>query len=771
MEKGPAGVNGETLKAAKHGRQDQVTPDASMLEPLFGLGFEFLELHAPETTRETKAGKVVKLGKAPIHKRWTTAPAGTDADAREWLEGRRNVGVRLRACDLVIDVDPRNGGDIEALEKALKVQLRDLYPYVVTGSDGLHIYMAKPAGLRISGKLDGFPGIEFKTQGTQVVAPGSVHPDTGRRYEADILADFRTIAEAPGQLLGMLEVQDIVWPAEAGRHEPEELETMLSGLDVHSYADQDRWLELMMACHFATSGAGREEFVLWSIGDADYAHDEEVIRHRWDSLHLDKAGSVTERTLYKALHAAGKGELIPRASAADDFADVIGDADTGDLLVDGDAPKTERHFVDEMNDRYCGVLEGGKFRIFREFMDTTTFGTPRRLFARLTRADFLGFHEHDRVMASDGPGKSKAELWLKSPKRRTYEGLIMAPEGAPPGMLNLWKGWAVEAKPGDWSKTRALIYDVLASGDRVAGDYIVRWMAYLFQKPHLLPQVALVFRGGEGVGKGTLGRAIMDIVGTHGLTVSSTDQFAGRFDAHLRDCIFLFADEALWGGDKQAEGKLKQLITEPVKTYEAKGVDASSGRNLVHLMMASNNEWVAPAGPDARRFAVFDVSDARKQDRAYFGAINEELYQEGGLSAMLDDLLSMDLGNWRPYGNVPRTEGRSTQKLLSLDPMPRWWFKALEKGSALHVGLWDGAWDEPIVVKAGQDKDNVLESLQDTNPRRTFTKKALAQFLARVGVNVHAQDTKGNRIWLIPPLPDARKAFGDWLDEDLAWED
>lgn len=374
-------------------------------------------------------------------------------------------------------------------------------------------------------------------------------------------------------------------------------------------------------------------------------------------------------------------------------------------------------------------------------------------------------------MTPDGPGKSKAELWLKSPKRRTYEGLIMAPEGAPPGMLNLWKGWAVEAKPGDWSKTRALIYDVLASGDRVAGDYIVRWMAYLFQKPHLLPQVALVFRGGEGVGKGTLGRAIMDIVGTHGLTVSSTDQFAGRFDAHLRDCIFLFADEALWGGDKQAEGKLKQLITEPVKTYEAKGVDASSGRNLVHLMMASNNEWVAPAGPDARRFAVFDVSDARKQDRAYFGAINRELYREGGLSAMLHDLLSMDLGDWRPYGNVPRTEGRSTQKLLSLEPMPNWWHGILESGDPAAFFMSGDGWNEPIEVGAGRPKDYVLECLRAACPRRRITKDALGKFLAKVGVDVKAKDAKGNRIWLIPPLPDARRAFADWLDEDLTWED
>jgi hypothetical protein len=136
----------------------------------------------------------------------------------------------------------------------------------------------------------------------------------------------------------------------------------------------------------------------------------------------------------------------------------------------------ERHFVDEMNDRYCAVLEGSKFRIFRETFDTT-FGTPRRLFARLTRADFLGFHENDRVMTPDGPGKSKAELWLKAPKRCTYEGLIMAPEGAPAGMLNLWQGWAVTARPGDWSRTRGFMVDVLASGDSIAGDYVVRCMA------------------------------------------------------------------------------------------------------------------------------------------------------------------------------------------------------------------------------------------------------------------------------------------------------
>ena len=50
----------------------------------------------------------------------------------------------------------------------------DDYPRVLSGGGGQHIYMAKPSELRIVGKLSEFPGIEFKTKGTLLVAAGSV---------------------------------------------------------------------------------------------------------------------------------------------------------------------------------------------------------------------------------------------------------------------------------------------------------------------------------------------------------------------------------------------------------------------------------------------------------------------------------------------------------------------------------------------------------------------------------------------------------------------
>jgi hypothetical protein len=80
--------------------------------------------------------------------------------------------------------------------------------------------------------------------------------------------------------------------------------------------------------------------------------------------------------------------------------------------------------------------------------------------------------------------------------------------------------------------------------------------------------------------------------------------------------VLLFGDEAFYAGDKKHESILKMLITEEMITIEAKGVDAEVSGNCIHLMMASNESWVVPAGMDDRRFFVLDVGDGAKNDGA-----------------------------------------------------------------------------------------------------------------------------------------------------------
>lgn len=467
-------------------------------------------------------------------------------------------------------------------------------------------------------------------------------------------------------------------------------------------------------------------------------------------------------------------EKITREYLANREAGIAQDFDEFDPddLPEGLGPESSGNpmtrVVRGMNDRFCAVLDGGQFQVFMEEPDPIFEG--RTAWTRMSREAFRHYFE-DETLAQVGEKKriSKADLWLSSPHRRKYPGIVMDPQGLlhNKGKLNLWKGWAVEPVPGDWSMMRELIGEVLCDGDAASEEYVLRWIAYMLQKPWETPEVAIAFRGEEGTGKGTLGRALMRIAGQHGLTVSHRSQFAGRFNSHLRNCVFLFADEAVWPGDKEGEGVLKQLVTEPILSYEAKGRDITQGRNMVHMMMASNEEWIVPAGPEARRFFVSDVSDRRRQDHEFFTRLGQQM-DGGGLAGMAHDLLAMDLRGWRPSMEIPQTRALADQKLRSMKPAARFWFELLGSGElpvSFDAGGNEIDWRTGAVVLGPQEKDATVEAFDGFLRRNQLrseraTHRALVKEGKRlVGLTTGKREGGSERIWNLPALDDARNKF------------
>lgn len=187
----------------------------------------------------------------------------------------------------------------------------------------------------------------------------------------------------------------------------------------------------------------------------------------------------------------------------------------------------------------------------------------------MSKSDFRSAYENQLVERNDKL-MSRADLWLRSPHRRTYKGIIFDParELEHEGWLNMWKGWSVEPRPGNWSLLRELIRDVLTDGDAASFEYVLNWMAFMFQHPEKVAEVAVAFKGEKGTGKGTLGRTLAKLAGASGLHIANPSQLVGRFNSHLQNCILLFADEAFWAGDKAGESVLKALVTEPTLIYE-----------------------------------------------------------------------------------------------------------------------------------------------------------------------------------------------------------
>ncbi|OKH66252.1 hypothetical protein EB74_04665 [Mycobacterium sp. SWH-M5] len=97
---------------------------------------------------------------------------------------------------VALDVDPRHGGSVSALN--LRPEHSTLC--VQTGSGGWHVYYRVTGPVR--GKVDGVPGIDVKAGGRgYLVAPGSIHPVTGKPYR---LHRDAPIADLPEHLRALI---------------------------------------------------------------------------------------------------------------------------------------------------------------------------------------------------------------------------------------------------------------------------------------------------------------------------------------------------------------------------------------------------------------------------------------------------------------------------------------------------------------------------------------------------------------------------------------
>lgn len=444
--------------------------------------------------------------------------------------------------------------------------------------------------------------------------------------------------------------------------------------------------------------------------------------------------------------------------------------------------------VAELNSKgFAVVQEGDHVRIWRP-----TSKYNRIVYAQLRAQDFRLLLQN-RFVEVMVKGKSKpiplSKVWLEHPDRLQYDRVVFNPAPdytAPPGVLNLWRGFAVAPTQGSWGRFDAHIRQIICNGNEDYYKYLRSWLARMLQLPHLQGEVAVVLRGLKGSGKGVFANAMVALFGQHGLRIDNPEHLTGKFNEHLRDVCCLFVDEGHWAGDKKGEGILKGHITEPMLTIEGKFKTAVSVPNQLSLIMSSNVEWVVPATPDERRFFVLDVPEVRRGDWDYFNQLHDELYKQGGLAAFLHDMLHEDLSNFN-HRDVPITEALQDQVIHSADPRDRWMQERLEDGEILRelathsqhlseeeqdeiesavVGDWRVG---PVQVQKDALHTDFLRWCERHRVSNQFagrdTKKMLGRYLKRwlpVGWPRDLYDgvgPRGEARYELPSLADCRRAF------------
>lgn len=258
--------------------------------------------------------------KKPIEKGWQQIDYRQQIPS--WLERGGNIGVLLGDDDIVLDVDPRNGGleSLERLQRDLGIDLSS-FPTVLSGrgDGGRHIYMKKPVALRVRKNLKGYPGLDIKTKGGFVLGPASRHPETGGVYRPDpSTPSISKVSEAPAPLLDALRRCESNPRVRRGGGElsVDDLKLVLSALDPAEYGEGNYagWIRIAAACHDATNGEGLEVWLDWAAKDDRYADEVDYDRNiaTWECFKAGRVGGASVFTLLNEVARAGRLDIADR---------------------------------------------------------------------------------------------------------------------------------------------------------------------------------------------------------------------------------------------------------------------------------------------------------------------------------------------------------------------------------------------------------------------------------------------------------------------------
>jgi len=397
--------------------------------------------------------------------------------------------------------------------------------------------------------------------------------------------------------------------------------------------------------------------------------------------------------------------------------------------------------------------------------------------------EFADWFANDGVWSRTSRGgdvfTSAAKIWMQSPDRRQYTGIVMDPRGRSPGAYNLWKGFSYKpSRNGSCERYLDHIHDHVCRGNGPRFDWVIGWMAHAIQRPWEKPGTAIVMKGTQGAGKSIVAQEFGALMHRHYTTVYTPRGLTGQFNAHMATALLVQIEEAFWAGDKSAEGALKHLITGPKIQLEKKGVDAIELPSFHRYMMTSNERWTVPARHDERRYCVLDVSDARARDSDYFGAIAREM-EDGGRRALMGYLLDFDLSRV-DVRTIPQTEALAIEKLAGLRGIQAWWHEVLAAGVIPCEGR--ERFDQPrpdwreqgVSVRADE-----LRSALDVwlRGRRHHGDILTAELFGRElrdmcpGMKRTQRREGAARIWFydLPTLHGCRVEFTQWLGSKVEW--
>ncbi len=298
------------------------------------------------------------------------------------------------------------------------------------------------------------------------------------------------------------------------------------------------------------------------------------------------------------------------------------------------------------------------------------------------------------------PVLEKLNEWLKDENRKSYKRFNMNPyqkgtvDPSSDDEFNLWKGFKGELVDINENYFPTQFYDLLYNSlcwhdneetRKEYTDWTIKYIAFLLQRPEILPQVGLVFESDPGSGKDLFGKILEALMGKHTITITDNPNsvFNGmkggdNFNKDAEGKKLIILNESVTSEMKELMDKIKHYVTSDELIVNKKNKDTYTVRDVGALFIFTNNKF--PLQQHDRRFVTHSAkswtNQTEAQKEAFFKPKWDLLHDNDEINKLFTWLNNYPVHDWKPYSNRLVTSATQDSKNFAI-PDYVWYLKEL----------------------------------------------------------------------------------------------
>lgn len=274
----------------------------------------------------------------------------------------------------------------------------------------------------------------------------------------------------------------------------------------------------------------------------------------------------------------------------------------------------------------------------------------------------------------------KLQRWFIDPEIRCYQSVKMLPPPllCPVNTYNSWSGFLVEhlsftnedldsTELGEKFNSILHLIMLLCNNDSLTYEYVLNWYASIFQSPGQKNLISILFKSIPGLGKNTLYRLLLDMMGSTycGYSDNPERDVFGNFNSVLSNKIYFVFDEMSASIGFKYSDRLKGLITGDNHEINRKGVEVESQKSFTRFNFFTNNQFPIKVDDDDRRYLSI-ASECPPESKEFYDNFEKNIISDQRIHyKFYQFLMNRDISKVNWIKDRPETEMSKDLKSIS----------------------------------------------------------------------------------------------------------